>query len=1287
MNSDSWSDTYNALGFDPDNNYLYATVLGPVAGHPDQTGNTLLQIGSDGVAVSLGTIMDGENPLPVPDQTGPADGAFDADGNYWITWGNLSDTAYEINVTSSPPKVIGTITLTHEWGPIDFSLDDGYMWGVGNETGTNLFYRLNLSTGTVTTYDASSQIVAGAYGAAWTFTNGNLGFSNNDTGDIYQVSIANPSGTPTFTVVSHYTGPVAHESNDGAACIAPMTTDLGIVKTGPATVGPGGTITWTLTVTNHGPGASSGFGVSDSVPAGVTDVASSTAGCEVTDNDVLCSEGTLADGGTFVITVTGKAPTTLGTCLDNTATVTPNETDPNPANNTSTWETCVPGITVVKTANMANFSAPGTVITYSYTIKNDSTNETLTNVTLTDNKLGTITCPDSTLAPSQIETCTSAIYTTTQADVDSGGITNTATATGQPPSGSPLTGTSTVTVTAFQSPAFTLVKSADITGFAAPGTPVHYSYTVHNTGNVTLTNVTVTDPMSHLSAINCGGGTNVIASLPVGGPPVTCTATYTTTQADVDAGSITNTGTATATTPGGGSVTLTSSVDIPAIQMPIISIVKSASESTYAAGDHVTYYYLVTNSGNVTLTNVGVMDSKLGSVTCPDATLAPGASETCTATYTTTQADVDAGSITNTGTASGTPPTGSSVTNTSTLTITSAQAPDISIAKSASITSFSAAGTPITYMYGVMNTGNVTLNPVTVTDPMHGLSAISCPVTSLAPGAAEICTATYTTTQADVDAGGITNTGTATGTPPTGPAVAATSTLIIPGSQSPNITVAKSASIRSFSAAGTPVTYSYKVTNSGNVTLTSVGVTDPMMNLSPVTCPETTLAPGASETCTASYTTSQGDVDAGGIANTDTATGTPPTGSPVTAMSTLDIPAVQNPGITVAKSASITSFSAAGTPITYEYLVTNTGNVTLTSVGVTDPMRGLSTVTCPVSTLAPGTSETCTASYTTTQADVDAGSITNTGTATGTPPTGSPVTDSSMLKISSIQGAAVGILKSASIASYSTAGTSVTYSYQVTNSGNVTLNPVTVTDPMHGLSAISCPDTSLAPGADETCTASYTTTQADVFAGSITNTGTVTGTPPTGPPVTANSTVTIKIASGGGGGGPGCNVTLKGFTPRSGPAGTIMTIKGTNFSTAYLVAFQGAEAFVTSATATTVTVTVPADTMTGPITVWTHECGNVESDIDPGAGGIFKATSPAILSLSSTAGPVGTVVTIEGANLKKATQVSFDGTAAKMKTDTANQIVVTVPAGAKSGKVTVTTKTGTATSPESFTVT
>ena len=72
------------------------------------------------------------------------------------------------------------------------------------------------------------------------------------------------------------------------------------------------------------------------------------------------------------------------------------------------------------------------------------------------------------------------------------------------------------------------------------------------------------------------------------------------------------------------------------------------------------------------------------------------------------------------------------------------------------------------------------------------------------------------------------------------------------------------------------------------------------------------------------------------------------------------------------------------------FLVTNTGNVTLTGVTVDDPLVG--PVSCPVTTLAPGASTTCTATYTLTQADVDAGTVDNTATVTGTPPTGADVT-------------------------------------------------------------------------------------------------------------------------------------------------------------------------------------------------------------------------------------------------------------------------------------------------------
>ena len=179
------------------------------------------------------------------------------------------------------------MTLSKGWDPIDFTADGGFMWGL---SGTTL-YRLNLSNGTVTTFSAPSKVKSGNFGAAWTFSNGNLGFSNNQTGDIYQISVTNPaSATPTFGLVSNYTGPVAGQSNDGAACVA-QPVDLGITKTGPTLVGPGATVTWTLTVKNNGPGNSSGFAVSDTVPTGVTNVTSPTSGCQVTGNSVLCSEG------------------------------------------------------------------------------------------------------------------------------------------------------------------------------------------------------------------------------------------------------------------------------------------------------------------------------------------------------------------------------------------------------------------------------------------------------------------------------------------------------------------------------------------------------------------------------------------------------------------------------------------------------------------------------------------------------------------------------------------------------------------------------------------------------------------------------------------------------------------------------------------------------------------------------------------------------------------------------------------------------------------------------------
>ena len=81
----------------------------------------------------------------------------------------------------------------------------------------------------------------------------------------------------------------------------------------------------------------------------------------------------------------------------------------------------------------------------------------------------------------------------------------------------------------------------------------------------------------------------------------------------------------------------------------------------------------------------------------------------------------------------------------------------------------------------------------------------------------------------------------------------------------------------------------------------------------------------------------------------------------------------------------------AGDTIPYEFVVSNTGNVTLTGIAIADtftaPAGPVPTITCPVTTLAPGATTTCTAAaYSVKQADVDKGSIGNLATASGSDP-------------------------------------------------------------------------------------------------------------------------------------------------------------------------------------------------------------------------------------------------------------------------------------------------------------
>jgi hypothetical protein len=158
--------------------------------------------------------------------------------------------------------------------------------------------------------------------------------------------------------------------------------------------------------------------------------------------------------------------------------------------------------------------------------------------------------------------------------------------------------------------------------------------------------------------------------------------------------------------------------------------------------------------------------------------------------------------------------------------------------------------------------------------------------------------------------------------------------------------------------------------------------------------------------------------------------------------------------------------------------------------------------------------------------------------------------------------------------------------------------------------------------------------------------------------------------------------TLTGFTPTAGAPGTWITITGTKLTGATSVRFKDVSTDFIVDSATQIRALVPEGATTGPLTVTTPE-GAATS-----VNNFTVLTSPTIAGFTPTSGSVGIRVTITGANLQGATGVSFGGvTATQFTVDSPTQISATVPAGAATGKINVTTPNGVAQSAGVFTLT
>lgn len=334
------------------------------------------------------------------------------------------------------------------------------------------------------------------------------------------------------------------------------------------------------------------------------------------------------------------------------------------------------------------------------------------------------------------------------------------------------------------------------------GATVTWTYVVTNTGPVDLVSLAVTDNQGVL--VSCPKTTLTP------GESMTCTASGTAV-----AGQYANIGTVNGQSPAGRPVTASNPSHYFGSQ-PAIDIQKTPDNQTVPGGSTVTFNIVVTNTGNVTLTNVNVADAMAPNCNKLIGTLVPGASTSYTCTLASVAADLE-----NIAVATGTPPAGGNVTDNDNAFVDVIK-PAILIIKSPDMQTI-VKGTTATFTIEVRNIGDVVLTNVTVADA----AAPNCnkAIGTLNPGeSAPIYNCTLANVTMD-----FTNVAVVTGTPPIGPNVTDDDdarVIVI----RPAIDIRKNAEGPDSQTvvSGSTVTFTIVVTNTGDVPLSNVVVTDPL---------------------------------------------------------------------------------------------------------------------------------------------------------------------------------------------------------------------------------------------------------------------------------------------------------------------------------------------------------------------------------------------------------------------------------------------------------------------------
>jgi uncharacterized repeat protein (TIGR01451 family) len=556
--------------------------------------------------------------------------------------------------------------------------------------------------------------------------------------------------------------------------------DLSVTKTGPATIAAGQTATYTITLTNLGPSDAANVVLTDAVPGPAVLVSEQHVGGNDTFTDASSGNtarftGTMVAGrfDVFVVVVSVPSSTTAGTSLLDTASVTSDTTDPNPANNSSSLTTTVAvsaDLAVVKKGPLT--ITAGTSVTYILTVTNNGPSDAQT-VSLTDTLPTGLTRVSETqvggtdnwtdnstgnLVSLSINTLTAGhsdvfqvVASAASGIPDGTSLMDTAVVSSVTPDPNPLDNTSSVTSTAAAVADLEVVKSgpAQVTA----GTRVTYTITLSNDGPSDAQNVAVTDSLpAGLTLVTALATTNpdgFVNNSPPGGTQAVFNATTVVAghtdvfqvvvdaAASLPAGPLSDTATAASTTTDPDLLNNTSTATGSVVTSADLSVVKEGP-LVITAGTMVTYTILATNHGpsdaqGVTLSDTLPAGFALVSLTAvntnPDKFKPAGALSVTATTMGAGHTDVfqvvafaasslppntaakDTATIT-----SATTPDPNTSNNTSASTANIVTAADIAVVKSGPATIL--AGANITYILTLTNLGPSDAQTVVLTDAL-----------------------------------------------------------------------------------------------------------------------------------------------------------------------------------------------------------------------------------------------------------------------------------------------------------------------------------------------------------------------------------------------------------------------------------------------------------------------------------------------------------------------------------------------------------------------------------------